>query len=467
MVSFKEFINNIMQAVKNLFRQNEINIADIQVSDKMAEAITSWFRLFYNENSAAKDERHTRFANILTSYMATLATNEIKLSAGTGARADYINEQINRFVMPSICSDVQMAGVGGEVILKPFVSGKNIYSDIVNADRYYPTRINGAGFVEAGFFTDFDMFNGRQVVRIERFDLQKDGLYINNKAYYSGKSGLNGEIPLTAVYRWKDIQPDILIKNIDRVHFATLKMPFVNCVDNTSKLPVSIFSNVMEDIKELDLIWSEFLREVHTGERRLIFDRSTLKEFKGKMPLDYSELATNFYIILNGDPDKMKQLFGDYTPEMRIEEYQLAINIVIRHIEMLCGFSTGTFTFDVKTGKMTAAQVISEDKDTYNTIKAIQESGMQQGIKDLIYLYDIYATLYNLAPAGKIDSSVTFGDSIFEDTSVEFSRRKQMVDSNLLKGEKFVGWYFGISDEEAIKEYMPEPKTPDDILFGG
>lgn len=466
MVRFKDFINNITQAVKNLFRQNELNITDVQVSDKMAEAITSWFRLFYDENDITKGEHHTRFTNVLTRYMAILATNEIKLSAGTGARADYINDQINRFVMPSICPNLQIAGVGGEVILKPFVSGKNIYSEIVTADRYYPTRINGAGFVEAGFFTDFDTLNGKTVVRIERFDLQKEGLYINNKAYYSGKSGLNGEIPLTEVYRWKDIQPDILVKDIDRVHYATLKMPFINSVDNTSKLPVSIFANAMDALKELDFIFSEFLHEVHTGERRLIFDRSTLKEFKGKPPLEYSELATKFYIVLNGNPDQIKEPYKDYTPEMRVEEYQQAINIVIRLIEMLCGFSAGTFTFDVRTGKMTATQVISEDKDTYNTIKAIQESGMAQGIKDLIYLYDVYATLYGLAPAGKVEPSVIFGDSIFEDTAVEFSRRKQMVDSNLLKGEKFVGWYFGISDEEAKTEYMPEAKTPDDILFG-
>ena len=466
MVSFKSFIKNITQAVKNVFRQNEININNIQVSNKMAESITAWFRLFYDENDTVKGEHHTRFVNVLTNYMATLVTNEILLSAGTGSRADYINDQINRFVMPNIRPNIQLAGVGGQVILKPFISGKNIYSEIITADRYYPTRINGAGVVEAGFFTDFDTLNNRTVVKIERFDLQKEGLYINNKAYYSNKDGVGGEIPLTEVYRWKDIQPDILVSGIDRVHFTSLRMPFANCVDGTSKLPVSIFSNAIDALNELDFIWSEFLREVHTGKRRLMFDRTTLKEFKGKPPINYSDLATDFYVVLSGNPDQLKTLYNDYTPEMRIEEYQQAINIVIRLVEMLCGFSAGTFTFDLKTGKMTATQVVSEDKDTYNTIKAIQESGMAQGIKDLIYLYDVYATLYGLAPVGKVEPSVTFGDSIFEDTAVEFSRRKQMADGGYLKKEKFVSWYFGISDEEAKSEYMPEAKTPDDILFG-
>lgn len=467
MVSFKSFIQDIAQAVKNLLRQSELRIPDIQVSDKMAEAITSWFQLFYDENNKTKGEHHTRFVNILTNYMATLATNEITLTAGTGVRADFINEQINRFVLPSVRSNIQLAGVGGEVILKPFISGKNIYSEIITADRYYPTRINSAGITEAGFFTDFGTVNKRPVVRIERFDLQPEGLYINNKAYYTGNDGIRGEIPLTDVYRWKDVLPDLLLKDVNRVHFATIKMPFANCIDNTSKLPVSIFANSMDALRELDFVYSEFLREVHTGKRRLMFDRSALTPFKGKPPLEFSELATDFYVILNNDIGTAKQPFNDYTPQMRVDEYQRAINIILRLIEMQCGFSTDTFTFDIRTGKITATQIISEDKDTYNTIKTIQDLGMAQGLKDLIYLYDIYATLYNLAPAGKIEPSVSFGDSIFEDTAVEFARRKQLADGGYLKKEKLVGWYFGISDEEAKKDYMPEQITPDDILFGG
>lgn len=70
------------------------------------------------------------------------------------------------------------------MIIKPFVSGKNIFPEIITADRFYPTRINGAGVVEAGFFTDYDQKNGRTVVRVERFDLQPDGLYLNNKGKY-------------------------------------------------------------------------------------------------------------------------------------------------------------------------------------------------------------------------------------------------------------------------------------------
>ena len=107
-----------------------------------------------------------------------------------------------------------------------------------------------------------------------------------------------------------------------------------------------------------------------------------------------------------------------------MEEYQKAIDIQCRLLERQTGFSPGTFSFDLKSGRMTATQVVSDDKETYNTTKAIQENGLRQGLLDLMYAYDIYATLYGLAAGGAFDPSVSFGDSIFEDTGVEFARRR-------------------------------------------
>ena len=173
----------------------------------------------------------------------------------------------------------------------------------------------------------------------------------------------------------------------------------------------------------------------------------------------FRDQTTDLYLSMDltgdmgqGDP------FRDYTPALRVEEYQKAIDIQCRLLERQTGFSPGTFSFDLKSGRMTATQVVSDDKETYNTTKAIQENGLRQGLLDLMYAYDIYATLYGLAPAGAFDPSVSFGDSIFEDTGVEFARRKGLVDSGYLRPELLVGWYFGVSEQEAREKYMPEPR---------
>lgn len=90
---------------------------------------------------------------------------------------------------------------------------------------------------------------------------------------------------------------------------------------------------------------------------------------------------------------------------------------------------------------------------------------MTSGLIDALYWFDVYSTLYRLAPAGAFEPSVTYGDSIFEDTGVEYSRRKAMADSKYIRPELLTSWYFGVSEEEA-KAMLPEPETPENILFG-
>ncbi len=460
-------LEKIRSWVRRLFNKSQFKNPDIKVSDKMAAAINSWFNVFYSSQTKENkpDEHDTKFVTVLTGYMATLVTNEVEISAGSSQRAKYIEEQIKQFVLMNLREKIQLAGVGGEVIFKPYVSGSDIIPDVITADRFYPTRFNGAGVAEAGFFTDYDKLNGKTVVKVESFDLRPEGYYINNRVFYENADGIGGEVSLTQVERWKELPADILIKNVNKPLFVQLKMPFANTVDNTSKLPVSIYANSLDALCELNRIYSEFLHEIHTGKRKRIVDITAINTDQKSNGIKPRDLTTDVYLVLDMGVNPTEP-FKDYTPEMRVEAYQKAINIQLRLIEMQCGFSTGTFTFDVRTGKATATQIISEDKETYNTVKTIQNSGLMQPLKDLVYIYDIYASLYNLAPSGAIEPTVTFGDGIFEDTATEFARRKQLVDAGYLKPEKFISWYFGVSEEEALANYIPEPETPDSIMFG-
>ena len=431
----------------------------ILTTDKMENAITNWLLMFYqNPEWKRKYGQITNTPVTITNYMATLVCNEISFSAGSGGRSKWIEEQLQQFLEPNINNAVQLAGAGGRVVLKPYFTGTDIACEVVPADRIYTTRLNSAGQTVAGFFTDFATHRGRKVVRIESFDLQSDGLFLQNRAYYYDRIGqaIGGEIPLTEIEKWKSLEPDVLIRGVTRPLFGEIKMPFANTVDDTSKLPVSMYGNATETIAELDHIYSDFLYEIHTGKRKRIVDRFAIKpdeENGGGIPP--RDLVTDLYLVMDlvNDERGIKP-FDDYTPQLRIDEYQKALDIQCRLLETQTGFSAGTFSFSIQTGKMTATQVISDDKTTYNTVKAIQDRGVKQGLIDLIYAYDIYATLYNLAPAGQIVPTVTFGDSIFEDTGTEFARLKQLVDANYLKPEKLIAWYFGV-DEKTASEYIP------------
>ena len=48
-----------------------------------------------------------------------------------------------------------------------------------------------------------------------------------------------------------------------------------------------------------------------------------------------------------------------------------------------------------------------------------------------------------------------FDDSIVVDRDVEFSRLMQMAAANMIRPEVVTAWYFGVSEEEAIKMLPP------------
>lgn len=420
----------IKEAVMKMLNLKEIKKLGADLSSYMAEAIRTWDNLFYLIN---QPPHSLKLAQTITSYLATLATSELTLDAGASQRGKYITEQAAGNLLPNINEAVQLAGAGGMAAIKPFVKGGSVYVEIIPRSRIFPKGFGPNKRIESGFFTDFDRLkDGRPVVRIEEFALQKDGLLITNRAYRLKEAdGIGGELSLSEVERWADLQPEAFISDVDRPHFGLIRMPMLNNIDG-GPLPISIYANAVDSIIQLDKTYEQFLWERDTGKRRMVLDRGVAVKdpINGKPAIPFRELASDYYMTIDMPVDKP---WADYTPELRGEHYKSIFDTQLRILEMQTGFSQGTFNIDIQTGRVTATQVISDDRTTYNTVKAVQDRGMTSGLIDALYWFDVYSTLYRLAPAGAFEPSVTYGDSIFEDTGVEYSRRKAMADSKYIR----------------------------------
>ena len=446
-----------------LLNYREVKALGCNMTSYMEAAIKEWDDLFYLIN---QPPHSIKMAQAITGYLATLATNEITLDAGAGARGQYIKDQATYNLLPCLWEAVQLAGVGGMSVIKPYVRGESVYVQVIPRSRIYPSKFGPNRRIEAGFFTDYDTLdNGKTAVRIEQFDLTSKGLHITNKAYKLRDLNMIGEeISLESVERWADLEPELTISDVDRPHFGVIRIPTINTVDG-SDYPVSVYANAVDSIREIDKTFEQFLWERDTGKRRMMIDRTVAAKdpISGKSTIPFRDLAYDYLMTIDMPEDKP---WADYTPEMRVEAYQKAIDMQLRIMEVQTGFSPGTFQVDIKAGRVTATQIISEDRTTYNTVKAVQDRGMTTGLIDAMYWIDAYASIYSLAPAGSFDPSVTYGDSIFEDTGIEFQRRKALADGKYLKPELLNAWYFGVSTEEAAA-MIPEQETQDNIMFGG
>ena len=70
----------------------------------------------------------------------------------------------------------------------------------------------------------------------------------------------------------------------------------------------------------------------------------------------------------------------------------------------------------------------------------------------------VLSSLYHLCPEGVVSPSISFGDSVFEDTQQEFTRRMELAKAGFLRPEKLLEWYFDV-DENAAKALCPAPES--------
>ena len=153
-------------------------------------------------------------------------------------------------------------------------------------------------------------------------------------------------------------------------------------------------------------------------------------------------------------------LYKVFNPDIRDTSLFNGLDKILKRIEFNCNLAYGTLS-DPQNVDKTAEEIRSSKQRSYSAVCDVQQA-LQDALEHLVWAMDFYATLYKLAPCGEYEVNFAWGDGVLQDTDKEYMRRKEMADNGYLRPEKFVAWYFGISEEEA-KDYLPEAAPP---MFG-
>lgn len=421
------------------------------VTPAMAAALDRWQGAFYGQTSGGHP---ARLAATLCSYLATLVTGELEVRLTGSPRAAYLEQQLQP-VLRQLQQAVELAAAEGMCVLHPVVEGNNIRVEFVPAHRFYPTALGADGRVEAGYFADFRQAGKTELVRLESFRWEDGTLTVENHVYRLKGDRLEKELPLDTLADWKDLEKSLVIGQVKGPLIGVLKMPFLGTVDPRCPLPVSQFAGAEESLKEFDRLYGELLYELHSGKRKRVIERQALPEGNRKYPegFGWQDMAPDTYLIL--DPMEQQKPFDDYSPVMRTEEYLTGIKAMLHLIENQCHLSPGTLSLDTAAGNLTATEVVSRDRTTYNTCRAVQEQGLRQGLMDLVEAMDALCDLYGLSPTGAVEVNISFGDSVFEDVQQEFDRRLRLVEAGCMKPQRLIEWYLHLDEESARKE-LPE-----------
>lgn len=417
----------IKEAWKILFRR-EIKEAfdiDVKVSAGMEQAIKEWYEITGGNPPWLDPDDDVKTINVaafISDLTANLTTLDIGVKVSGGARAEWLQEQLD-YVLDALTDKVAIALGNAGIILKP--NGQ--YVDYIEPGSFFPTETNsngdilGCAFRDTAAITDGDKTYYYTKWEWQRFEQRKDKtgnpikVYtITNLCYKSEAANKMGDpCPLYEVREWANIEPEISILNIEKPLFGFFKNPAANWLDHSSALGIPVWANAIEELRDIDIAWSRKATEIEDS-KHMTFVSQTVKKYAESPVQGQEKVSLPRFIapILYADGLNGENNVHEHTATLLTENRIKDINSILALLSLKCGFSQGFLKLDEKTGMMTATQVESDDQETIRTIKKIRDK-LQKAISDCIYALDVMASLYNFAPAGSYEVDYSFGDLLY------------------------------------------------------
>ena len=283
--------------------------------------------------------------------------------------------------------------------------------------------------------------------RVERHYFTNGNLTIENKCYHSQSQSDIGQIcGLEEVAEWANILPGpVIYPGMVQMDFGYYQNPIENKVDGSS-CGVSIYESAENLIRKADIQSARLDWEYDSGERAIHIDERALKNRGGKTYLP--RLKKRLYKGLNLD-DNNKDLYKEYSPEMRDEAFRRGLEEYKREIEFNVGLAYGDLS-DAQEVDKTATEVLASKTRKYNRVTAIQGK-----LEECLNGFVTALAFYNGSYMSGVEFTCEFNDSILADEESERQQDRQDVSMGVMSLLEYrMKWYN--EDEETAKAKLPE-----------
>lgn len=284
--------------------------------------------------------------------------------------------------------------------------------------------------------------------RVERHYFTNGNLTIENKCYHSQSQSDIGQIcSLEEVPEWANILPGpVIYPGMVQMDFGYYQNPIENKVDG-SACGVSIYESAENLIRKADIQGARLDWEYDSGERAIHIDERALKKSGGKTYL--ARLKKRLYKGLNLDDGKDKELYKEYSPEMRDEAFRRGLEEYKREIEFNVGLAYGDLS-DAQEVDKTATEVLVSKTRKYNRVTAIQGK-----LEECLNGFVTALAFYNGSYMSGVEFTCEFNDSILADEESERQQDRQDVSMGVMSLLEYrMKWYN--EDEETAKAKLPE-----------
>lgn len=450
--------------------KEEFNATPI-TSDEVKRMIERCVAIYQGAPEWVDDKKHIKtikFAKAICSEVARLTTLGIGIHIDGSRKADYLQAQIDRIYF-QLREWVEYGCAFGTIILKPDGDGVSLYTPgqfEITAQQH--GKVTGAVFINTAVSEDEETYYTR--LEYHRY-INGDVYAISNKCY-TGKSAneMRQRVGIE-VTPWADMDEEVTISDLERPLFAVLRTPHANEIEIGSVLSLPIFSDAIEELKDLDIAYSRNAKEIDDSRRIVLADDTLIAGGDGYKVSQTTAMAQRTAESI-GLPDMVRMVHGngadevyhEINPTLNTDERVKGINALLSQIGYKIGFANGYFVFNENTGIQTATGVEADQQRTIQFVKDVRDK-LESCLDDLIYAMSAWADLYETVLPGEYEVTYDFGD-------VTYNREEDRARwYGYVVAGKIPFWYYltkfeGMTEEDAkAMEAAAAPKAP--TLFGG
>lgn len=473
--------------IKEPTRENPVRVASLGLpamiaSEKARTALIEWQseittpiekKEVPNENYSDETEPDV-FGNLIPSLEPK--TKIIEQPKTSTARAEYLNAEYEK-LKENLREQLEYAIAKGGMVIKPYpvkvqsLTGEDKYTlefDFIQADCFYPLAFNASKQITEAAFLEVKSDKDIIYYRLEYH--KWDGLTVTiiNKAFKTENTatqtsaGITGvdlghEIALSEVPEWSALQPTVKVDNVEKPLFAYFKMPESNTIDTKSPLGVSGYSRARNLIKDADMQYSRMLWEYEAGEMAIDIDRDALQFLEGGVDRNGKQhggsVLNNLQARLYRKVDLGESnTFVTHAPALRDSSFITGLNTILMRIEDVCAISRGTLS-DASQEARTATELKILKQRSYQANVDIQ-TALEKTLRNVVYIMNVYCSLYKITPEGEYDVSFEWDDSIIVDVEQELNKRLALQQNGLASKLETRMWYFGETERQAEEALM-------------
>ena len=439
------------------------SIVSAAVESKINECVD----IYKGEPCWLNKEDHIKtinFAKTICSETARLTTLAIGIQVAGSARADYLQKTIEKYYF-KIREWVEFSCAYGTIVLKPTLDGIECRFP---GDYMVSEARNGE--ITGIVFIDRAVEKKKYYTRLEYHRFVDKIYWITNKCYVGdSENDINRSIDISLT-PWSGLLEEAGIENLEGPLYGVLKTPHANNIDPISPISLAVFSDAIEELKDLDIAYSRNAKEIKDSKRTVLLDSDRMQMYGNsvKATLAYANKKReeiglpDFVKIVEGNGQET--LYQEINPTLNTETRLTGINALLSQIGYKVGFSNGYFVFDEKTGMVTATQVEADDRRTIQFIKDMRDK-LEFCLDELIYALNVFADLYNLAPLGVYEVAYDFGDITYNREEDRFRWWGYVTQGKVPAWMYFVK-FEGMTEKDA-KAMVEEAQPKEPTLFGG